>query len=123
MELINAAIKAAGHAVEGARVIRKLTGGERAEVLEDLHNMYKMGNAQQRNHELQQMSGQIGATSAESGDGADATNFDEAGLPRTDSADVWDTDVSSLGDASDGGILDTVGGVVSDIVDWISDLF
>jgi hypothetical protein len=123
MELINAAMKAAGHAVEGARVIRKLTGAQRGEVLEDLHNIFKMSNAQQRNHEIQQVAGQASATSAETGDGADLTSTGEAGFPESDSANVFDTDVTSLTDAGDGGILEAVGDAISEIVDWISDLF
>jgi hypothetical protein len=123
MEFINAAIKAASHAVDGAQVIRKLTGAQRGEVLEDLHNMFKMGKSQQRNHEFQQVAGQMGVTSSDSGDGTDATGFEETGVMPSDSTDVLDADVTSLTDAGDGGVLEAVGDVVSDIVDWISDLF
>jgi hypothetical protein len=116
MELISAIIKAGGHAVDGARVIRQLTGAQRAEALEELHNMIRAAKAQERSHEARQVGQQIGATSGESAEGEDPAGFEDAGVPGTDSADVLNSDVASLVDAGDGGIL-------ADILEWISDLF
>jgi hypothetical protein len=114
MEIIGVAAKAAAHAVEGARVIQRLAGTERSEMLDELHNVFRTARAQERQQEIQQTAGQIGASSAQTAGGT-TTGVDETTGPDTDSPDPSDAD--------GGGILETVSDAVSGIVDWFGDLF
>jgi hypothetical protein len=87
----------AGLAVNGARVIWRLTGHEPIGALEEGRYITKALNAQEKQAEVQQVTQQIGATP-----------------PQPD--DIPDT---GLTDGDGGGFLEVLG----DAWDWISDLF
>jgi hypothetical protein len=87
----------AGHAVNGARAIWRLTGHESSGVLEEASQLTKAWKAHERQAEVQQATQQIGATP-----------------PQPD-----DTPDTGLTDGDGGG----VGELLGEAWDWISNLF